>query len=330
MRAVVMSGFNSPDQVRVEEVPDPGCGANDVLIRVVAAGVNPVDWKECEGNLQPFYGTYAERWIPGYDVAGTVHSVGDRVHGFKVGDRVVAFSDRRDNGHNGTFAEYVRVLSNAVSIVPAEVDLVEAAAIPTAALTAYQALFRPGKAALRSGDSVLIHGASGGVGSYAVQFAKARGVQVAATCSTSNLRYVASLGADLVIDYAKENIVSSVREWRPDGVHAVVDCVSGNSLPNSLDALRSNGRLLSIATLVQDGDVAGDIEKAARRGFTKILSIIDFDRVSADLGEILGLMAGGHVRTPPLTRYPLESAAQALQHMKQGKVRGKIVVLGST
>lgn len=326
MRAVVVSGFGGPTQAEIADVPMPRCDANDVLIKVVAAGVNPVDWKECEGHLSQFYGAYSDRWVPGYDAAGLVHSVGSDVRGFKVGDRVVAFSDRRGNGHNGTFAEYVRVWANAVSHVPASVDILAAAAIPTAGLTAYQALSHPAKAGLRTGDSVLIHGASGGVGSYAVQFAKAKGLHIAATCSERNAAYVKSLGAEFVVAYDKGSIVETVRQWRPEGVHAVIDCVSGASLPNSLDALRPQGRLVSIATLTQDGDISGDTARAAKRGFTKVFSIIDFSRVGEELGEILELIATAANMPPPQTVYPLAEGPKALQHMKGGGVRGKIVL----
>ncbi len=321
-----MTKFGPVEQLCIDDVPVPDCRAGEVLIRVVAAGVNPVDWKECEGHLQAFYSGYTDRWIPGYDAAGTICAVGSGVQGFTIGDRVVAFSDRRDSGHNGTFAEFVRVLAPAVCGLSANVGFFDAAALPTAGLTGYQALFRPGKAALRAGDSVLIHGGAGGVGSFAIQFARARGVSVAATCSKANGEYVASLGADRVIDYTREEVVDAVRRWRPDGVHAVVDCVSGNSLPFSLNALRPGGRLISIATLVQDGDVAVDAAAAAERGFSKILSIIDFDRIATDLGEMLHLMANGQVRAPPLTTYPLQAAASALQRMKAGRLRGKMVL----
>lgn len=326
MRAVVMSGFGPVSRVHVAEVALPACKPDDLLIKVVAAGVNPVDWKECEGYLAPFYGQYPDPWVPGYDAAGVVQEVGARVAGYEPGDRVVAFSDRRDNGHNGSFAQYVRVLPNAVSPVPAAVDLDVAAAIPTAGLTGYQALFRPHKGNLGPGDAVLIHGASGGVGSLTVQFAKSRGLRVAATCSSRNLDYVRSLGAEIAIDYARGGIVPAVHRWQPDGVHAVIDCVSGGTLPDGLDALRPNGRLLSIATLTQDGDVSAETERAAKRGLSKILSIIDFDRVGEDLGEMLALLAQGRIAPPPLIRYPLEEASRALEHMKSGGVRGKIVL----
>jgi NADPH:quinone reductase-like Zn-dependent oxidoreductase len=308
------------------DVPMPQCQPNDVLVKVVAAGVNPVDWKECEGHLQAFYNNYTDPWVLGYDAAGTIHAVGSNVTKYKPGDRVVVFSDRRDNGHNGTFAEYVRVLDNAIAPVPPTVDLVEAAAVPTAGLTAYQILFRAHKANLKPGDSVLIHGASGGVGSYAVQFAKARGLHVAATCSAKNAEYVKSLGAELVIDYAKGDIVAAVRKWRPEGVHAVIDGVGGGTLRDALDALRPKGKVLLIATLTQDDDPEGDAKRAAARGFTTMISIIDFDRISQDLSEMIDLMAKKLVVTPPLTVYPLADGAKALQHSKDGGIRGKIVL----
>jgi NADPH:quinone reductase len=326
MRAAIMDGFGTPDRLRIADAPMPQCGPRDIVIEVAAAGVNPVDWKECEGHLVPFYGEYAPQWTPGYDGAGIVSEVGGEVTGFTSGDRVVAFSDRRENGHNGTFAEHFRVLENAAARVPDRVGLDEAAAIPTAALTGYQALFREQKAGLQAGDTVLVHGASGGVGSYTVQFAKARGLEVAATCSARNADYVRSLGADLVIDYAAGGIVAAVREWAPDRVAAVIDCVSGGTLPDALDALSPGGKWISIATVTADGDVEGDAQAASERGFAKILSIMEFDRIGEELAEVLAMMAEGHVRTPPLEAYPLEDAAKALERMKAGGVRGKIVL----
>jgi NADPH2:quinone reductase len=173
---------------------------------------------------------------------------------------------------------------------------------------------------------VLIHGASGGVGSYTVQFAKAAGLRVAATCSARNLEYVANLGVDLVIDYGKGRITESLREWEPDGLDALVDCVSNNSIANPEAILKLGGRLISIATLTQDGDIAGDTAKAAQLGYEKILSIMEFDRIGEELSEVLALMANGKVTPPPLTAYPLKQGVQALEAMKRGSVRGKIVL----
>src|SRR4029077_14193378 len=116
MRAVTISGFGPPSQVRFGEMPMPQCNPGDLLVKVASAGVNPVDWKECEGHLQAFYNNYTDPWVIGYDAAGTVHAVGGNVKKYKPGDRSVVFSDRRDNGHNGTFAEYVRVLDNAIAL----------------------------------------------------------------------------------------------------------------------------------------------------------------------------------------------------------------------
>jgi len=288
--------------------------------------VNPVDWKECEGHLQQFYGEYGTAWTPGYDGAGFVRQVGAEVTRFRPGDRVVAFSDRRENGHNGTFAEYLRVLDKAASLVPDDIELADAAAIPTAGLTGYQALFRSSKAALGPGDAVLIHGASGGVGSYAVQFAHARGIRVAASCSARNCDFVSSLGADLVLDHAKGGIVEAVREWMPGGVKAIIDCVSGGTLPDALDALSPSGRLISIATLVADGDIEADTSAASERGFEKILSIMEFDRIGEELAEVLDLISQGLVKRPPLETFSLVEAGKALERMKAGGVRGKIVL----
>ena len=310
MRAAIMNGFGTPDTLRIADVPMPQCGLRDIVVEVAAAGVNPVDWKECEGHLQQFYGEYGTAWTPGYDGAGFVRQVGAEVTRFRPGDRVVAFSDRRENGHNGTFAEYLRVLDKAASLVPDDIELADAAAIPTAGLTGYQALFRSSKAALGPGDAVLIHGASGGVGSYAVQFAHARGIRVAASCSARNCDFVSSLGADLVLDHAKGGIVEAVREWMPGGVKAIIDCVSGGTLPDALDALSPSGRLISIATLVADGDIEADTSAASERGFEKILSIMEFDRIGEELAEVLDLISQGLVKRPPLETFSLVEAGK--------------------
>jgi NADPH2:quinone reductase len=324
MRAVVVSGFCPPSKARIADMPMPRCGANDILIKVAAAGVNPVDWKECEGNLAKYF-AYPEMWIPGLDAAGIVHTVGFNVSKFKPGDRVVAFSDR-GKGHNGTFAEYVRVLDHLAAIVPSSVSLEEAAAIPTAAVTGYQALIRPNKGGLSKGATAFLHGASGGVGSYTVQFAKAMGLRVAASCSAKNIDYVRSLGADLVLDYASGGLAKAVRQWEPGGVDAVIDCVSGGTLPDALDALRPRGKLISIATLTQDGDISGDIKKTAQLGFTKIFAFVEYDRVGQELGEILALMDKRVVKTPPLINYPLQAGPEAMQRMKDGGIQGKIIL----
>jgi NADPH2:quinone reductase len=324
MRAIVVRGFGPSSQARVAEMPMPRCEANDILIKVAAAGVNPVDWKECEGNLAKHF-DYPETWIPGLDAAGIVHAVGANVDKFRPGDRVVAFSDR-GKGHNGTFAEYVRVLDNLAAIVPSSVTLEEAAAIPTAAVTGYQALVRPNKGGLSQGDTVFLHGASGGVGSYAVQFAKALGVRVAASCSAKNIDYVRSLGACLVLDYAGGNLAKAVRQWQRDGVDAVIDCVGGGTLPDALNALRPRGKLISIATLTQDGDISGDIKRTAQLGFRKILAFVQYDRVGLELAEILALMHEGVIKTPPLISYPLEAGPAAMQRMKDGGIQGKIIL----
>ena len=324
MRAVVIKGFGPPSKARIADMPMPRCGSSDILIKVAAAGVNPVDWKECEGNLAKFF-HYPETWIPGLDAAGIVQAVGSNVTKFKSGDRVVAFSDR-SKGHNGTFAEYVRVLDHLAAVVPTSITLDEAAAIPTAAVTGYQALIRSNKGTLSMGDTVFLHGASGGVGSYAVQFAKALGLRVAASCSAKNIDYVRSLGADLVLDYSIGNLARAVRQWEPKGVDAVIDCVSGGTLSDALDALRPRGKLISIATLTQDGDISGDIKKTAQLGFTKIFAFVDYDQVGQELTEILALLNKGVIKTPPLTMYPLEAGPEAMQRMKNGGVQGKIIL----
>ncbi len=325
MRAVAVPRLGPIGKIVIKDFPIPVCGPDDVLIKVVSAGVNPVDWKESEGALEQFFGQYPDFWVPGLDAAGVVQTTGKAVSNFRQGDRVVAISDRA-RGHSGTFAEYVRVPECLVAKVPPSISLDEAASIPCAGLTGFQALFRAGKGRLGHGDAVFIHGGSGGVGSWTVQSAKARGLRVAASCSAANVDYVRSLGADIALDHATGELVQRIRQWQPDGVAAVIDCVSGETLPDALDMLRPGGRLISIPTLTQDGDVEGDTALAKQRGFSKIMAFVEYDKVGEELAEILDMMVRRAVQCPPLTIYPFSAAAAAIERMKVGKVRGKIIL----
>ena len=214
MKAIIINGFGGADGLQMAEVPTPTAQADEVLIRVAYAGVNPVDWKIREGMLE---GLFEHRFplILGWDAAGTVAAVGTAVTDFKVGDKVYAYC-RRPIVQWGTYAEYLAMESSAVAPIPANLTFAQAAAIPLTALTSWQALFDAGQ--LKAVQSVLIHAGAGGTGGMAIQFAKHAGGTVFTTASAGNHEYVRSLGADHVIDYQRESFVEVVKNKSPDGV----------------------------------------------------------------------------------------------------------------
>jgi NADPH2:quinone reductase len=210
--------------------------------------------------------------------------------------------------------------------MPKSLNFAQAAAIPVASLTAFQSLFHAENGGMIPGQKVLIHGAAGGVGSFAVQFAKNGGLLVAATCRTANVAYVRSLGADRVIDYKTEDVSKAVRDWSAEGVDVVLDAVGPATLPHALEMLRPGGRLINILTVTLDGDIERDREEAERLGFRKIVTIIDFERARESMREITHLIDAGCVRVPPTEVLPLENAARAHWMIETGHVRGKLVL----
>ena len=226
----------------------------------------------------------------------------------------------------GSYAEFMRVSARHVSPMPKSLNFAQAAAVPVASLTAFQALFHAEKGGMIPGQKVLIHGAAGGVGSFAVQLAKSGGLLVAATCGTANVAYVRTLGADRVIDYKTEDVCRSVRDWSTEGADVVLDAVGPATVAQALDMLRPGGRLVNILTATADGDIEGDRKEAKRRGFRKITTTINFDRARDSMREITHLIDGGLVRVPPVDVLPLEDAARAHQMIDTGHVRGKLVL----
>ena len=326
MRAYVMEGFGASDKAAPGSLPKPQCRPGDLLVRVAAAGVNPTDWKEMEGNLVKFYPPYAPRWAPGFDGAGIVEEVGEGVKDFQPADRVVFMSDRRE-GQCGSFAEYVRVSEKLAAKAPVSISLTETATIPVAGLTAYQALFRDDMGALKPGQSLLIHGASGGIGSFATGFASAIGARVAATCRPANAAYLREIGAELAIDYTQEHIAAALKRWAPAGADVVIDAASGGRQGGELlDALAPGGRLVIIATVTDDGNIAALNAEGERRGRSVHFLILDHLTVAPDLRAIARLIDGGRMRMPAITRYPLERAGEALKAMQAGGIRGKLVI----
>jgi len=319
MRAVVIDRIGGPEALRLAEVSSPTPAAGEVLVQVAYAGVNPADWKTAAGYLGNFF-EYTFPLVIGFDFAGTIVALGAGVDGLRPGDRVVGQSDI-GSGRWGSYAECVAVQQGSVVKITDELGLAEAAAIPTAALAARAALLDDGQ--LQSGQHVLIHGGSGGVGSFAVQFAKLCGARVAATCSTANLDYVRALGAEQVIDYRSEDVSERLHEWTPQGVDLVVDAVGLKTLPQALDLLRPGGTLANIMTL-EPGDMP-DIAAAEQRG---LRSTLTYSRspCGAPLGWIIGQIQGGRIKLPPVEILPLAQVARAHELSRGGHTRGKLVL----
>lgn len=305
MRAAVIHEFGEPSVVRLEDVDDPLVGPDYVLIKVAAAGVNPVDWKVVAGYLQGAFPHHLPL-IPGWDVSGEVVGVGPAVTHVGVGDRVAAYA-RKDHVQNGTFAELVAVHIRAVAHVPDDIDLVEAGALPLAGLTAVQLLDATEVAA---GDTVLVHAAAGGVGSFATQLAVARGARVLGTGSAPSHDYLRGLGAE-PLEYG-EGLTARVEELSPGGADVILDLVGGDTLAATPDLLARNGRVASIV----DADTVHEL--GGRYVFV---------RPDAEmLSELLQQVALGEVKVHVAERFDLNQADEALAASKTGHVRGKVVV----
>lgn len=313
MRAMVIDDFGGPERLHLAELPDPRPAPGEVLIRVIFAGVNPVDWKIREGMLA---GRFPHHFplIPGWDAAGTVAAAGAGVDGFAVGDRVFAYC-RKPEVQWGTYAEYVVVPADAVAPMPRTLGFAEAATIPLAGLTAWQSLFEA--ANLKKEQWVLVHAGAGGVGSLAVQFAKHIGARVLATASAANHAYVRGLGADDVIDYTRTDVVAAVRERVPDGVDVVYATVGGDVLRDSYRAVRRGGFVVSIVDQPLQ-------EEAARAGAEHAYVFVEPN--GRQLQQISEWIDAGEVRAPEVTEMPLADAAKAQELNRAGHVRGKIVL----
>src|SRR5438552_10859432 len=235
MRAVQVHHYGGPEQLKLEEKPRPQPQTGEVLVRVYAAGVNPIDWKIRQGLMKESR-PVTFPYTPGIEVAGLVEDIGPTETTFEIGQAV--FGQIAE----GAYAEFLTVPVEALALKPKTLNFVEAATVPVGATTAWRALFDNGR--LTSGQRVLIQGAAGGVGLFAVQLAKWKGAQVICTASTANLDFVRSLGADTVVDYTTTPVESVVQD-----VDLVLDGVGGETLLSSLATIRHGGTLISLAGL---------------------------------------------------------------------------------
>ena len=313
MRAVGIREFGGREKLEVLDVPEPKLAPDQVLIRIRAAGVNPVDWKIREGRNEPRF-PHIFPVVLGWDAAGVVERVGPSVTEFAAGDEVFTYCRKHFVG-DGTYAELISVPATFVARKPRALDFERAAAVPLAALTAYQALFRA--AGVTAGESVLIQAAAGGVGSFAVQIAVDAGAEVVGIASERNRDYVLELGAYESIDYGAGDVAAAARELRADGFDAVLDFVGGDALRSVVGAVRDEGRLVSIVEPPTD-DVFRErgIEPAYwfvrpdGEELEELADMIDADRLAVNVQEVL----------------PLEEAARAHELSESGHVRGKLVL----
>lgn len=322
MQAMIIRRTGGPEVFEYAEIDTPEPGPGEILIRVAYAGVNPADWKNREGMLAR-YRPYVFPYVIGFDAAGVVAGVGEGVTGFAVGDRVFTPTNHGQGGQ-GSYAEYTLANADRVARIPESLGFDQAAALPVAALTAWQGLFDRG--GLRAGDLAMIHGGSGGVGSFAVQFARWGGARVAATCSSRNVAYLQSLGVERVIDYTAGDIAGAVTEWAPGGLDYLMDAVGVSTLPNAIDLVRPGGCFVSVPTLVDDGDMAGAAEEGQRRGIRRVFSTMDDGDCAATLEKIAGLLVDREIQLPPLREFPLQKVAEAHRIIQAGHNRGKIVL----
>jgi NADPH:quinone reductase-like Zn-dependent oxidoreductase len=330
MKAFVLDRYKKKGTLRFGDMPEPPMGDDDVLVEVHAAGLNPLDSKIRDGEFKLIL-PYRPPFILGHDVAGTVVRLGSKVRQFKPGDEIYA---RPRDGRVGTFAELISINEADVALKPKNLSTKEAASIPLVSLTAWQVLVE--KANLRKGQKILIHAGSGGVGTFAIQLAKHLGATVATTTSTANVELVKSLGADVVIDYKKEDFSKVL-----SGCDIVLNSLDKETLEKSLSVLKPGGKLISISG-PPDADFAKEI--GANWFLQQVMRLLSFGirkkakrcRVSYSflfmrangnqLSRITSLIEAGIIR-PVMDRvFPWEATNEALAYIETGRSKGKVVV----
>jgi NADPH:quinone reductase-like Zn-dependent oxidoreductase len=306
MKAIRVHEYGGPEVLRYEEAPRPEPGPGEVLVRIRAAGVNPVDWKVREGHRREAL-AYRMPFVPGWDVSGVVEATGPNVTLLAKGDEVYGYPSVV---RNGAYAEYAVVPEAELALKPRSIDHVLAASVPIAALTAWQGLFDAG--GLRTDQKVLIHGGAGGVGSFAVQLARWKGAFIVATASGRNQEFLRNLGADLTIDYEKTRFDRLVCD-----ADVVFDTIGGETLQRSWKVLKKGGVLVST---VEEPSA----EKAAAHGVRAVLVSTQAD--TTQLAEIAKLVDAGMVRPIVEAVFPLNEARRAQELSQTGHARGKIVL----
>src|SRR5438034_2145334 len=306
MKAVVIHEYGGPEVLKYEDIPRPQPKGDQLLVRVVAAGVNPVDGMIRSGMFAK-EGNRAFPIILGGDVAGVVEKVGSKITKFKAGDPVFAYVSL-DN--SGGYAQYALVTEREAAPKPKSLTYVEAAAVPVVAMTAWQALVDTAK--LGAGQTVLIHGGSGGVGSFAIQIAKARGAKVIATASTANQDFLKQLGADVPIDYTKQKFEDIAKD-----VDLVLDSVGKDTLARSYGVVRKGGLIVSLVARIDQAE----LDKHGIHGAS-----LNVEPNSDELAEIGKLIDEKKIKVVVSQTFPLAEAKRAQEQVATGHTRGMIVL----
>ncbi len=308
MRAAVIESYGGPEQLHVQEVDDPKVGPDFVLVRLHAAALNPVDTKIRAGRLD---GAFPAVWpmVLGWDACGEVERVGPAARHWTPGDRVVAYARKHYLG-GGCYGDLVALPAQFLAPAPRGVDPAHAAGLPLAGLTAYQALFEGLR--IERGQTLLVHAAGGGVGTFAVQLAKRAGATVVGTGSRASFDRLSALGVDHCVDYHDGPVSRQVRAALPGGVDAVLDLVGGDALRDSPQALADGGRLVSIVEAPTVLELGGAYV---------------FVRPDAEqLASLSAMVDDGTLRIDVAETYPLDQVADAHRRLEEGHVHGKLVL----
>lgn len=330
MKAFILDRYGKKERLRAGEVPEPTLGENDVMVQVHASGVNQLDFKLRDGEFKLLL-PYKMPLVLGHDVAGVVTQVGSRVRQFKIGDEVYA---RPDDFRIGTFAEFIAIKEDSLAIKPNNITMEEAASIPLVGLTVWQALVEKG--GLKAGQKVFIQAGSGGVGTFAIQLAKHLRAHVATTTSAGNAALVKSLGADVVIDYQKDDFEKIL-----SGYDLVLNSQDNKTLAKSLKVLKPGGKLISISG-PPDPAFAEEIQApwfvkqvmrllslGARRkaqGLQVDYSFLFMKANGSQLRQITPLIESGAIRPVIDQVFPFASTNEALAYVESGRAKGKVVI----
>lgn len=312
MKASYYNEFGELDNVTTGSLDKPVPGEGEVLIRIKAAGVNPVDAFATQGMLKDAIPSEFPA-IPGWDVAGVVEERGHSARRFKVGDEVYAYA-RRPVIKHGTFAEYIALPESYLAKRPQKITMEESGGIPLVGLTAYQAIFDAGQ--MKEGQTLLILGASGGVGTMAIQLAKAKGIKVIGVASKANHDYMKELGADATIDYNNNHVGEAVAAIEPNGIDMIFHCSRGDTLDQVMETgvLKKDGHLISITN--RNPETNDDVN----------FQYVFVEPNATQLQHIQELTDDGKVKVHVSKTYNLEEADQALKDVQTLHTRGKLVI----
>ncbi|GAA0551350.1 NADP-dependent oxidoreductase [Chitinophaga japonensis] len=315
MKAIRINEFGLPEVMKLEEIARPIPAADEILVKVYASAVNPIDWKIRDGKIVSRLHVKIELPItPGWDAAGIVEEIGSNVTGFKKGDAVYGIPNYPGDG---SYAEYVAAKARKFSLKPKSINFIEASAIPVSGVTAWDGVFNRGQ--LQPGQRILIHGAAGGVGHFAVQLAKWKGAYVIGTASPNNHAFLKQLGADEVIDYNKQDFEDMLHD-----LDVVFDAVAlGNDIQQkSVRVLKENGTLVTTQGFPLGEDVTKALAKKNARGEV----IYGEEDIREWLNEIALLVDENKIKVTVNKTYPLEKAAEAHRESEQRHGRGKLVL----